>query len=562
MSKPISDKKSVKLLLDVCQQQGLKHVVISPGSRNAPLIISFASSGLFRCYPIVDERSAAYFALGMAQQFQEPVALVCTSGTAVLNYAPAIAEAYYQHIPLVVITADRPKEWVGQADGQTIDQSRIFQNYINYQCDLPVDVSTEDDEWYVARLVSEAFMAANGALAGPVHINIPLREPLYGRTVHPPKMAGTFRHIGGRSWLDEEQLTRLAQSWHSMERVMVLVGMMPPNAALAEVLNRLSVHENVVVLTESLSNCYGKHFVRCVDRVVASIRDEEKPLFRPDLLITLDGPVLSKMVKTLIRQYPPKEHWHFSQTGQVVDTYRHLSVVVDGDSAAILAQLEGIINDKKSRYRETWLKRVEVTEPLHAQYINTLPWCDMKVYDCVLNAMPKDMPLQLGNSTPVRYAQFFDVFEGVQCCANRGTSGIDGCVSTALGAAFAMQQNTLLLVGDMSFFYDSNALWNRFSGQYLKIIVVNNSGGGIFRFLPGSSDSEELEEFFAVGHQMNAAWVAQRFGVAYRHVASENELAEALPAFFASTQTEVLEVETPLKDNAKMLKNYFSMLKR
>ncbi|MFT3738827.1 MAG: 2-succinyl-5-enolpyruvyl-6-hydroxy-3-cyclohexene-1-carboxylic-acid synthase [Breznakibacter sp.] len=479
MSKPISEKKNVKVLLDVCQAEGLTNVVISPGSRNAPLIISFASTEGFRCYPVVDERSAAYFALGMAQQTQKPVALVCTSGTAVLNYAPAIAEAYYQHVPLVVITADRPKEWVNQADGQTIDQSGVFRNFIRYSCDLPAELHTPDDEWYASRQVAEAFVACRRGLPGPVHINVPLREPLYGRTVHQGKKSISIKHYSGETRLSENTLHELSERWNSTDRILILCGMMNPNPKLYEVLNRLSAKENVAVLTETLSNCHGNGFVRCIDRVVNSIREEELPLFRPDLLVTLDGPVLSKMIKSLIRQYPPKEHWHLSKGGEVVDTYRQLTRVVEGDAADVLVQLETLVSDKKARYRDTWLKRAEKVVPLHLDYLKNIPWCDLKAFDTIFAHLPKPLKLQLGNSTPVRYAQLFDCFDGVQSYGNRGTSGIDGSVSTAVGAALASNEPTLLIVGDLSFFYDSNALWNRFVSSRLKIVVVNN-GGGVF----------------------------------------------------------------------------------
>lgn len=561
MSKPISEKKNVKVLLDVCQAEGLTNVVISPGSRNAPLIISFASTEGFQCYPVVDERSAAYFALGMAQQTQKPVALVCTSGTAVLNYAPAIAEAYYQHVPLVVITADRPREWVGQADGQTIDQSGVFRNYIKYSCDLPAELSSPDEEWYASRMLAEAFIACQRDLPGPVHINVPLREPLYGRTVHQGKKSLSIKHHSGETKLPESVLHELAERWNGTERILILCGMMNPDKRLYDVLNRLSAKENVVVLTETLSNCYGNGFVRCIDRVVNSIREEELPLFRPDLLITLDGPVLSKMIKTLIRQYPPKEHWHLSKAGQVVDTYKQLTRVVDGDAADVLCQLEPFIGDKKARYRETWLKRAEKAVTMHHDYLKNIPWSDLKAFDTIFSYLPKPLKLQLANSTPVRYAQLFDCFEGVESYGNRGTSGIDGSVSTAVGAALVSDVPTLLVTGDLSFFYDSNALWNRFVSQKLKIVIVNNSGGGIFRFLQGSSDAEELEEFFATGHSMNAEWVTARFGVKYVKAENDTELKAQMETLFQYDEPVVLEVMTPLKDNAKVLKGYFAMLK-
>jgi len=562
MSKPISEKKTVKLLTDMCVSEGIDKVVISPGSRNAPLIVSFAAIDAFECFSIVDERSAAFFALGMAQQTGKPVALVCTSGTAVLNYAPAIAEAYYQNVPLVVITADRPGEWIDQADGQTIRQEGIYSNYIKYDCSLPVDLYTPEDEWYARRMISEAFIHCRKGMAGPVHINIPLREPLYGRTVHQQKRVTPIQYIKASNGLSEDALKELVTHSHSTERIMILVGMRHPDETLTTQLNLLSQHERVIVLTESMSNSHGDSFIRCIDRIVGSLREDEGPLFRPDLLITLDGPVLSKMVKTLLRQYPPREHWHLSAAGQVVDTYQQLTRVVEADPVKVLAQLHQHLEPTKSRFRETWHRRAEVTAQIHHDYVKSLAWCDMKAFDAICMHLPKPSVIELGNSTPVRYAQFFDNFQQTQSFANRGTSGIDGCVSTAVGAAYVQNLPVVLLVGDLSFFYDSNALWNKYLSDNLKIVVINNGGGGIFRFIPGPGDTEELDEYFATAHSMTAEMIARQFNVHYLQSADEASLLTLLPDFFSHQGPAILEVLTPMKENGKLLRNYFAMLKK
>jgi 2-succinyl-5-enolpyruvyl-6-hydroxy-3-cyclohexene-1-carboxylate synthase len=562
MNTPISDKKTVKILTEICLAEGIDKVVISPGSRNAPLIVSFAALKQFECFSIIDERSAAFFALGMAQQTGKPVALVCTSGTAVLNYAPAIAEAYYQNIPLVVITADRPGEWIDQADGQTIRQEGIYSNYIKYQCTLPADIFTGEDEWHTRRIISEAFIHCRKGLPGPVHINVPLREPLYGRTVHEHKKVGYIEHVSSQCILSDDVIRQLVAHANSTERIMILVGMRQPDAALSAVLNELSKLERIVVLTETISNCVGDGFVKCIDRVVGSIREEEAPLFCPDLLITLDGPVLSKMVKKLIRQYPPREHWHVSVAGLVVDTYRQLTRVVEAEPVGFLQGLNQYLEVAKSRYRDTWQHRVEQTNKIHQDYLKALPWCDFKVFDVVLKHLNQPVVLQLGNSTPVRYAQLLDNPSSVMSYANRGTSGIDGCVSTAVGAARVQNVPVVLMVGDLSFFYDSNALWNKYLSTNLKIVLINNGGGGIFRYIPGPADTDQLEEFFATTHQMTAEMIARQFNVQYFQSSDEPSLVNILPEFFAFDGPAILEVLTPTKENAKVLKNYFVTLKK
>lgn len=557
-----SDKKTVNLLADMCLAQGIRHIIISPGSRNAPLILTFAAIESFTCHVVVDERSAAFVALGMAQQTGDPVALVCTSGTAVLNYAPALAEAYYQQVPLLVLTADRPTEWIDQADGQTIRQDGIFTNFVRHHCTLPPDLHTSDDEWLCRRLIADALLAFDQGTPGPVHINIPLREPLYGRTVHQHKKTHHVAYSQGTSMPDADTLAELAQLWSGTERVMVLAGMHRPDVALQQALQQMSERERVAVLTESLTNLHGEGFVRCIDRVVASIGDDEAPLFRPDLLITFDGQVLSKMVKTLLRKYPPREHWHISPHGHATDTYRCLTRVVEADPATFFTQLMPLVEPTKSRYRDLWHKRVEQTNQQHQQAMQALPWSDLKVFDMVLNALPAGMSVQLGNSTPVRYGQLFDVWNGIDCYANRGTSGIDGCVSTAVGAALARREVThLLVVGDVSFFYDSNALWNQHLPSNLKIVIVNNGGGGIFRYIPGPSDTDELEQFFATSHELNAEMIARQFGVAYWRCENETDLREQLATLMQHPHTAIVEVMTPAKESARVLKGYFAAMR-
>lgn len=260
MSKPISDKPIIKALVDLCFLHGVEHVIISPGSRNAPLIISFSGSERFECLSIVDERSAGYFALGLARETRKPVALVSTSGTAALNYAPAVAEAFYQQIPLVVITADRPKEWINQSDGQAIEQPGIYNNFIRYQCTLPLSGGHKDDEWYMNRILNEAFQKCTGQVSGPIHINVPMREPLYGKTVYPNKPARKIEILSGDSLLCDEAIDLLISEIQRYERVLILAGAMHHDRELKEALKILS-SKGVVVLTETLSNIEDDSFI-------------------------------------------------------------------------------------------------------------------------------------------------------------------------------------------------------------------------------------------------------------------------------------------------------------
>lgn len=560
MSKAVSDKKVVKTLTDICLAEGLREVVISPGSRNAPLTLTFAANPAFECFSIVDERSAGFFALGMAQQTGRPVALVCTSGSALLNYTPAIAEAYYQNIPLVVISADRPMEWIDQADGQTIRQNGTLDNIVKYSCQLPT--SKKSDNWYVNRIVSEAFYHCRYRQPGPVHINVPLDEPLYGKTVHPEEKQRLIKQVTSSGSIPKMEMDKLCEEWNQRHGILIVAGMQKPNSRLQKVLNTISEMDQVVVMTETTSNIQGINFISGIDKVVSTIREEEAHFFKPSLIITIDGAVVSKMLKQFLRDYRAKEHWHISPVNRHLDTYQQLTTSIEADPVDFFEQLLPSIQSTKSRYRTTWVNRAERSEKHHLEFVEKSGWNDFAAFKHIANNIPDDWQLQWGNSSAIRYAQLFKEFYKPESYCNRGTSGIDGSVSTAVGAAYISQKPTLLVVGDLSFIYDSNGLWNNYLRSELRIIVINNGGGGIFRFIPGPSDTEELETFFEASHELNVKPVAEMYGLNYLYADDEESLERNLSLLFGySNKPMILEVKTPAKENAGVLKSYFKRLK-
>lgn len=380
MNNPISDKPVVKILIDLCHQHGVGQVIISPGSRNAPLILSFSGSGYFECLTIVDERSAGYFALGLAKATQKPVAVICTSGTAALNLAPAVAEAYYQQIPLVVLTADRPVEWINQADGQAISQQGIYTNFIRFQCQLPVTITTNDDEWYANRLINEALIKTTGKIPGPVHINVPLQEPLYGKTMYAEKPARKISHIGYNQIPSENELLMLIQEFDKLERVMILVGAFIPDEEFKKAISLFGA-KGVLVLTETLSNLDNEMFPGNIDRVISTMSEDEYSLFSPDLLITLDVPVLSRMIKKLLRTSKPKAHWHFTNQDSVTDTYQSITRQIEGNASQIIKVIAPRVIQKKNNFVVEWEKQSESAFHKHKHYLGKINWCDLKLFD-------------------------------------------------------------------------------------------------------------------------------------------------------------------------------------
>lgn len=560
MSKPISDKPIIKALVDLCFLHGVEHVIISPGSRNAPLIISFSGSERFECLSIVDERSAGYFALGLARETRKPVALVSTSGTAALNYAPAVAEAFYQQIPLVVITADRPKEWINQSDGQAIEQPGIYNNFIRYQCTLPLSGGHKDDEWYMNRILNEAFQKCTGQVSGPIHINVPMREPLYGKTVYPNKPARKIEILSGDSLLCDEAIDLLISEIQRYERVLILAGAMHHDRELKEALKILS-SKGIVVLTETLSNIEDDSFIGNMDRVVSTIIEDEQLIFSPDMLITFDVPILSKMVKALLRKNKSHIHWHFSNQDSITDTYQSLSRIIKGNAANILIQIAEKMEEREKRFQDSWVKRAQLSTQRHEQFFDKIPWTDLKFFKKLNQFQMPPMQIHLGNSTPVRYAQLFE-WENQTWYANRGTNGIDGCVSSAAGAAHGTETPVLLVVGDLSFFYDSNGLWHKYLPNNFRVIVINNQGGGIFRFVSGPLETEELEDFFEAKHNTSCEGIAMTHDLNYLSAKDDAELESILPKFFSpSNKPQLLEVFTPNIESGNLLKKYFKSLR-
>ncbi|WP_237566940.1 2-succinyl-5-enolpyruvyl-6-hydroxy-3-cyclohexene-1-carboxylic-acid synthase [Odoribacter sp. Z80] len=556
-----SDKEGIYILVELLVKKGVKRVVLSPGSRNAPLIMAFARDKRIRHYVVLDERSAAFMALGMAQQSGEAVAIACTSGTAPLNYGPAIAEAYYQRLPLIVITADRPQEWVDQDDSQTIRQNGVFANIVKDSWQVPAELRGEEERWYANRLINEAINCALKGRRGPVHINVPLREPLYGQRIYPEETVRSVEFLESAPTLASETWDSITERFQACRKVMVLAGLHLPDCRLKESLDKLAALDQVVVLSESPANLGSGRHIATIDRVLATVQEEEKADLAPDLLITFGGPLISRYVKAFLRQYKPAEHWSVDCSECPADTFKALTSHIHLEAADFFSALGERVKGRESDYALRWKQKKEVAAFRHEEFARLAGWCDWKAFSLIWPAIPAGTALQLANSTPVRYAQLFTCSRVVRVDSNRGTSGIDGSTSTAVGASVVNAGMTLLVTGDMSFLYDSNALWNPYIPARLKIIVMKNGGGGIFRFIPGPSGLEELEECFEMTQKVDVEGFARLHHFRYFYASDGDTLGKVLPEFFAETELPaILAVETPGRENAEMLRAYFGKL--
>ncbi len=556
-----SKKILAQLVVATCSRYGIKNVVISPGSRNAPLTVGFSNNSKMQSYSIVDERCAAFFALGMAQQTQEPVALVCTSGSALLNYYPAIAEAFYSNIPLVVISADRPAHLIDIGDGQTIRQKNVFENHILYSANLEVDGTIIANNTLLCKALQAAVEKK-----GPVHINVPFDEPLYETVAErysevSAMMTNEVFHASKQKTLvvSDLQLEKFQHTWSSAKKKLVLIGVNSPDTALQEALNLLVEDPSVLVLTESTSNVYHPKFVHSIDQLIYSLSATEFEALQPDLLVTLGGMVVSKKIKQFLRKYTPKKHWHID-TLKAMDTYHCLSEFIQTSPAVFLKNVGTVSSVKESLYQKEWLQKKEQKEAGHHVFLANAQHTDLTVVAQVLQSIPKGSQLQLSNSSLIRYAQLFPIAPSVSVFCNRGTSGIDGSTSTAIGAAVTSKKATLLLTGDLSFLYDSNGLWNNYIPSSFRIVVVNNAGGGIFRCIPGPKTTNALP-YFETPHQFTAEYLSKMYNFAYQRADDVNSLQNALTTFYKQeARPKILEVFTTKDLNDVVLADYFKSI--
>lgn len=557
----MSDKKGVHALVTGAHVFGVRDVIICPGSRNAPFTISFSRSGLFSCHSIADERVAGFYALGMALATKRPVLVVCTSGSAGINLGPALAEAYYLKAPVVAVTADRPTAWTDQGNGQTIRQEGLFKNYIRGEYNVISEPLSTDETWMNRRKISELFNSITCGVPGPIHFNVPLSEPLYNTERYPTESTPAFYRrapLAGKA--DESVVARCAKTFSSTKRVMVLIGQMPKDDALNKVAREMAVLPNAVVLTETTANIDAEGAITTIDRLIMSIKDQDllKSLM-PDLLISVGGMIVSKKIKALLREFAPGDHWHINPHDEGLDTFRGLTLEIPVVAASFLGQLMSNCESlPDSGYAALWERVKNPAHSAHLTYTADMPWSDFKAFDILLGALKSPPVMHMANSSAVRYVQLFGTTIGTEYHANRGTSGIDGSTSTAAGWAKASPETEVVLItGDTAFVYDSNALWNKSMPQNLKIVVINNQGGGIFRIIEGPSDTEELEPFFEAHHHASIQSIAEAFGVNYLSAESAKEMTKMVHEFQAAKGCTILEVKTPARKNAGILKKYF-----
>jgi 2-succinyl-5-enolpyruvyl-6-hydroxy-3-cyclohexene-1-carboxylate synthase len=563
-----TNKNGVHQLLIGLKQHGVKYVIASPGSRNAPLSIAFNRDDHFKCYHIPDERSAAFYALGIAERTNTAVVLFCTSGSAILNYAPAISEAFYRNIPLIVVSADRPLAWTDQGDGQTIRQNNVLQNHVVGFQNLIEDTDNEEEAWWNKRIIDELLLASSTKKM-PVHFNFPFHEPLYKLSESSDLSALAEKRIAQvvmNKTIDDKEMECLLHQWNHAEKRMVIVGQHIPNKKLNQLLADLSKDRATAILVENTSNMFYKDFLHCIDRTFNSIDGHNlESDFSPDLLVTIGGAVVSKKIKAFLRRNKPKYHWNIGEHFELMDTYQSLTSSIKINEKDFLEQfLQQKPKWNVSRFGEQWKQLDYLIQDKHFNALGAMEFSDMKVFSLLLDAIPENSHLHLGNSSVVRYAQLFDPISSIRYYANRGTSGIDGSTSTAIGASLVDEDSLHTFIsGDISAFYDSNAFWNNHLPNNFRMFVINNGGGGIFKIIPGPDTVEEQDDFFVAKQNFSLEHICKAFDVNYLKASGISEIDSLLDDFYSHQENNrpvLMEIFTPHDTNDQVLKNYFKAI--
>lgn len=535
----MSDYQAIDNIAELLVQKGITYAVLCPGSRCAPLTLAFVRHPRLRVFVIPDERSAGFIALGIAQQLSNPVAIVCTSGTAAYNFAPAVAEAFFSETPLLVFTADRPAEWIAQQDGQTIYQYDIFGKHVKQSFQLPQTYGHADEQWAINRIVNEAVNLCRMPAPAPVHVNAPFREPLYPNPEEVTQYDNNVRvikHEPPRYALDESLISDLKSDWNASQRILVVAGQLERNERLCAALQKLASYK-IPVVADIISNLHGvPGVIGHAEMILPGVRDQRKAALYPDLLITFGKGVLSKQLKKFLREGTVRAHWHISD-GLFADSFQSITRYIQVNAL----QWWESYNDVKSRHENsqseffTGWQDAEVRARLAMTAAGREDRGELVFVQQLIPQIPPGCNLHLANSMSVRYANLADWKElhpTVRVYANRGTSGIDGCSSTAVGHSLVADQLNILITGDMAFFYDRNAFWHNYPVDHLRIILLNNHGGSIFSLIDGPQQLPELDEFFITRQRLTAKNLCEEYGFEYKCVDISDQAKIKIDDFF------------------------------
>ncbi len=527
---------NVNILTALLPAHGIREAVVCPGSHNAPLVHNLNECGI-RCRPVTDERSAGFVALGMALRLERPVAVCVTSGSALLNLLPAVAEAYYQQVPLVILSADRPAAWIDQLDGQTLPQPDALGRFVRKAVSLP-EPTDETQRWHCNRLVNEALLAARYRGGGPVHINVPISRDLHRfDQAELPRERVITRTVASGCALSADN--PMLHDFMEARRRIIIVGQLPQRTAQAitPLLQQLARH--CIVIHECLG---AEAALPCVaDLIIESCH--------PDFILYLGRTLVSKPLRQWLRRQQAL-FWLVNQTGEVTDVSGFLTGIIEAEEADVLHELTQLEPTSDAAFLNAWISR-SAHALSHTKRVD-LPWSQAFVVRR-FESLTGESTVCYANSSAVRLGNLFATRHR-QC--NRGVNGIEGSLSTAVGMALPRpEEMTFCVIGDLSFFYDQNALWVQGIGPNLRILLLNNGGGGIFTRFDGLRQSPARESLIMAEHNTTAEGICQSYGIAYECAYYDEELEVGLDFLMQSggDAPRLLEVFTDMETDQEAL---------
>lgn len=567
-----SDKENVNILTALLLAHGIKHAVVCPGSRNAPIVHNLNECPDISCVPVTDERSAGFVALGMAQATGKPVVVCVTSGTALLNLAPAVAEARYLHQPLIVISADRPAAWIDQLDGQTLPQGDALGRFVRKAVTLP-EPHDATECWHCNRLVNEAIAAATHRQAAPVHINVPITEPLFEFTTGslPAERAFTVMTCGDGTAC----CAGLAEAFVRAEKPMVVIGQTARGAITSDVISRLGRH--AVVISEPLGSDKGA--VRFDEVLYAAGNDAD---LMPDMVVYAGDTIVSKRMRAMLRAAKAPTYVITPNAAEMHDPTMWLCGIVEcggghgGDrgtndvlttlaDAAEKAETEhgdDTARTKRQLYTERWADALGKADANADSY--EPPFSQMaavRYFEQQLQDMPYDHCVHYANSSAIRLA---NIYSDHYVWCNRGVNGIEGSLSAAAGFSLCTEAMAFCVIGDLSFFYDQNALWNSSLRGNLRIILLNNHCGGIFHILRGLEQSAARDAMISACHNTDARGICTQNDIGYLRATNMDEMRIGIVTLMTreSARPMLLEVSTDAEEDGRALQEYYRRLRK
>jgi len=543
-------------LIALLKKFKIRKVVVSPGSRHRPLVASLEQDNFFELFTVVDERGAAFFALGLIQECNEPVAITCSSGTACMNYGSAIVEAFYQKLPLLVLSTDRNPVFLNQGEDQMYDQSSTFSTCTKYHAQLPL-INNDTDHWYCNRLINEGLISLTAHGRGPVHLNIPITAH-HGDSINIEKLPEVRKityhklscYLDWKTFASQLEGKKIAVVWGQS---------VPQSDSLTKSIDKFLEKSGGVILTDKMSNCHSQYALTNTLLALQAITPAETESMLPEIVISIGGNyIFNNEIKRFFK-LGNINNWQVSEDDEICDPFWRLTDKFNMSETDFFECISEAFSQKNnSAYRDSWLQ------------FENLPIPSMEIFDEIypigrlIQNLPNNCDLQLANSNTIRFAHYFPIKSSIRVNCNRGVNGIDGSMSTAIGFSAINKRSTFYITGELSFFYDMNALWIKYKSQNLRILLINNNGGAVMYDLNSKPANHKYPIYLATGHDAIAKGWAESQGFRYIAAHTKEEVDRGINIMTDLKQAGpiIMEVFTDYDGDGTAASKYFATIDR